>query len=143
VCPEKGVFRIMITYLDSRPVLNLAEKVLDFIEKNPDKWIQGAHYADSKKRPTFLGNPNVVYYDLTGMLWMLAKRHNIEDACVDYVIQHIVADIQLVYPECDNLSVYNDLYATYVGHIQHAILVTLEHMREESKLYGGRFKRVS
>lgn len=132
----------MITYLDSRPVLKLVEEALNFIEKNPDKWIQGAHYADNKKRATFLGNPNVVYYDLTGMLWMLAKRHNIEEVSVDYVIQHIVAYIQQVHPECDNLSVYNDLYATHIGHIQHAILVTLEHMREESKLYGGRFKRV-
>lgn len=132
----------MITYLDSRPVLKLVEETLNFIEKNENKWIQGAHYADSKKRPTFLGNPNVVYYDLTGMLWMLAKKYNINDTYVDFAIQHMLEDIQRVHPECDNLSVYNDSYAEYVGHVYHVVLVALEQLREESKTYGGRFKRV-
>lgn len=133
----------MIYYLDAKPVLKLLQEAVKFMEHSPEKWIQGAHYADSKKRSTFLGNPNVVYYDTTGILWMLARKHSIDDIFVDFVIQKILQDIQATHPECDNLSVYNDNYSEHPSHALHLFISTLDSLTKESKKHGGKFRQIS
>lgn len=138
---KKGVF--MIYYLDAKPVLKLLQETVKFIEHFPEKWIKGAHYADSKKRSTFLGNPNVVYYDMTGMLWMCAKKHNIDDIFVDFVIKQIMKKVRVAHPECDNLSVYNDNYAESSDHFLVLFIAVNDHLTSEATKYGGRFRQVS